>query len=81
MRSGYKSLLEKINESEKKLSPKRTYNFVQENKESQKSYLMKQDCEAVEEFKNLKENITAGSFKSYTPAYQPVAVRNNQWNQ
>ncbi len=81
MVSSYKKIFEKITKTEKKLrsTENSTSLSILEKYEDKKNLILRQDNEAVEEFRNLKENINTTSVNSYSLAYQPVTVKNQKW--
>lgn len=76
----FEKILEKIRKAEKKLEPI-PYNTLKIPEASRKkeNALVKEDQEAIEEFKALKENINEDTRSNLSPAYQAVTVKNTEW--
>jgi len=51
---------------------------VSGNYRSKTKLVIKQDSEAIEEFKALKDNIEVSTIHNYSLAYQPIVVRNKE---
>ncbi len=80
MVSTCRKILEKIRDAEEKLkSSKYTILKTTDKCMTKRNLLIKEDNEAIEEFKRLKENITESNQGNYSPAYQPVTVKNTGW--
>ena len=75
MTNSYKKLLKKITNTEKRLKPNRQEISAILDLEIEERNSLK-DNEAIEDYKNLKENIGMCSFSL---AYQPVKVKTQKW--
>lgn len=75
----YQKLLEKIKETEQTIkADKQNCSDVDENRS--KVFLINSCDDVLEDYKNLKENITENPVKNYNLAYQPIRVKSEKWS-
>lgn len=75
-----KKVLEKISSTEKMLSTPRLLK-VSDKCENKRKFVMKQDAEAIEEFKALKDNMCRVDTVhriNYSLAYQPITIKSER---
>ncbi len=80
MVSNYRKILEEIRKAEEILKNSESASLKFEDKILEKRiFLIRNDIEAIEDYKNLKENITASIQNNHSPAFLPATVKNAGW--
>jgi len=81
MSSSYQKILKKITDTEKRLKPNKQdiSNLMELENEERKALNINND-DIVEEYRNLKENISGNIGCCYSLAYHPVKITKRKWS-
>ncbi|OGI02916.1 MAG: hypothetical protein A2Y25_09895 [Candidatus Melainabacteria bacterium GWF2_37_15] len=85
MSSSYQKILKKIIDTEKRLKPnKQDISALMDYEINERNALLYQNEgqneDIIEEYKNLKDNISAASMNNVHLAYQPIKVKPRRWS-
>lgn len=81
MTSSYRKILQKITDTEKRLKPTKTeISEIMDYELNENISHKNTEDDIVEEYKNLKDNITGSFSGNMHLAYNPITLKNRKWS-